>query len=261
MKNQENKTAGNLFVLFVYAFSFLFFMAQNMKSENRSLRSAKVIVSANNHVVEKFASIQSERYCESNSDDKDSFFDKVAEESKSASDFSAELGRAIEEENEVLFLYRNPETRASVEWFFIGVSGDRQIALAILDACDMYKVNPFIAFSIAYNESRFKARAKNVNANGTVDRGVFQLNSRTFRNLSERDFFNPSVSAMNGVKHFAYCLRYAATEERAIANYNAGIAKAKVRIPESTREYISKVESYKSKLQNDFYDNVVDYYL
>lgn len=260
MKNLENRTAGNLFILFVYAFGFLFFMARDMRIENKVLRSANVVVSANNHVVEKFASIQNEKYYERDSGEKDYSFGKVCSESELVSDFSEELSRAIAEENEVLYLYRNPETRATVEWFFMDVTGDRRIALAILDACDAYKVDPFIAFSIAYNESRFKVRAKNVNANGTIDRGIFQLNSRTFNNLSEGEFFNPAVSAMNGVKHFAYCSRYASTVERALANYNAGISKAKIRIPESTKEYISNVKSYKEKLQDSFYDSVLDFY-
>jgi len=108
-----------------------------------------------------------------------------------------------------LLLYRQPQTRAAVEGFYYQVTGNREIAIAILDAADAYSIPLSLAFSLAYAESHFKPYASHVNKNGSIDRGLFQLNSTAFPNLSEAEFFDPKISAQKGLRHLNFFLKTA----------------------------------------------------
>ena len=66
---------------------------------------------------------------------------------------------AINREDMGLILYRQPQTRAAVEGFYYQVTGNRETAIAILDAAETYNIPLSLAFSIAYAESRFKPYA------------------------------------------------------------------------------------------------------
>ena len=161
-----------------------------------------------------------------------------------------------------LYLLHQPETRASVEWFYIQVTNDRDVALAIIDAADEYNIPLSLAFSVAYAESQYKSYAKHENANGTIDRGLFQLNSASFPHLTEEQFFNPKSSAHYGLSHLRFCLDSAGNEIAAIAMYNAGTNKVHSnRTPKMTLDYISRIEEYKSKLENNFNRDVLAYYI
>ena len=167
-----------------------------------------------------------------------------------------------QQDDEALYLLRQPRTRASVEWFYIGVTGNREVSLAILEAAEENNIPLSLAFSLAYAESRYKPTAKNVNKNGSVDRGLFQLNSGTFPNLTESQFYDPKVSAHKGLEHLRYCLDTAGNEIAAMAMYNAGTNKVHDnRTPKVTLDYISQIESYRSALDQSFETEVLSLYV
>ena len=157
-----------------------------------------------------------------------------------------------------LYLYRNRLTRTLVENFYIQVAGDREIAAAILKAAEGNDIALPMAFSLAWGESSFRIRATNRNSN-SVDRGLFQLNSRTFPKLKEEQFFNPWTNAEYGLAHFRYCLDEARSDLVALAMYNAGVNRVRRGTPYSTLHHVARilenerqlVESFEKMLEDD----------
>lgn len=188
---------------------------------------------------------------------------QVEEDNTSLPDFSiAESLLANQTPDELtLSLLRQPQTRASVEWFYIDLVNDRDIALAILDAAEEYDIPISLAFSVAYAESKYKTNARNVNKNGSIDRGLFQLNNRSFPNLSEEEFYNARTSAHYGMSHLRFCLDTAGNEVAAIAMYNAGTNKVHSdRTPKTTLDYIYKIQNYRDSIARDFETEVLSSY-
>lgn len=151
-----------------------------------------------------------------------------------------------------LVLYRDSRTRNMVIDYFCRLAGSDEIALSILYHADRDNVPLFLAFSLAYVESKYQAVAVNVNA-GSVDRGIFQLNNRSFPSLSVGDFFHPETNIAYGIDHLRWCLKYARDEQTALAVYNAGLSRVSQGIiPASTREYVYKITRFERELSGDF---------
>ena len=160
-----------------------------------------------------------------------------------------------------LLLYRQPQSRVAVEWFYSQVTGDRDVALAILEAASQFNVPPSLAFALAYRESLFKPDVKHTNVNGSIDRGLFQLNSNSFPKLTEQDFYDARTSAHYGLSHLHFCLKSAGNEIAALAMYNAGATKVQNNgTPQTTLNYISHIESYKSEIEEKFAVEVLAFY-
>ena len=152
-----------------------------------------------------------------------------------------------------LDLYRNPETRGAVEWFYIRITGRRNVALAIIEAADRENIPLNLAFALAYTESRYNYNAVNTNVNGSIDRGLFQLNDRSFPQLENEDFFSPQVSARYGMRHLRFCRGIAKDDLVAVAMYNAGVARVKNnQTPKSTIAYVSNIAHYRAVLDAEF---------
>ena len=168
---------------------------------------------------------------------------------------------AINREDLGLILYRQPQTRAAVEGFYYQVTGNRETAIAILDAAETYNIPLSLAFSIAYAESRFKPHASHVNKNGSIDRGLFQLNSNAFPTLTEEEFFDPKISAQKGLKHLNYFLKTAGNEVTALAMYNAGAGKVRSNnTPHSTLDYVAAINSYRNAIDESFAKDVLVFF-
>ncbi len=157
-----------------------------------------------------------------------------------------------------LELYRSAHTRTTVEWFYTTVTGNREVALAILQEADKNNIPLSLAFALAYTESRYKVRAVNRNTNASIDRGIFQLNNKSFPALVEADFFDPYISAKYGMSHLRYCLDTAGNEVSALAMYNAGTNRVRNNgTPQMTLNYISNIQSYRRGLDSLFDDEIV----
>lgn len=169
-------------------------------------------------------------------------------------DFGKQLDVGLE-------LYRALPTRTAVEWFYTNITGDMDVALAILREADKNNIPLSLAFSLAYTESRYKPRALNKNTNASIDRGVFQLNNKSFPALVEADFYDPYVSAKYGLSHLRFCLDTAGNEVSALAMYNAGTNRVRNNgTPQTTLNYISKIQTYRQGLDNLFMSEVVAVY-
>lgn len=160
-----------------------------------------------------------------------------------------------------LDMYRDPSSKHAVEWYYSRVTNNREVAMAILRACDEYGISPSLAFALAHTESRFKVTAVHKNTNGTIDRGIFQLNNSSFPKLSESDFYDPNISAHYGLSHLKFCMNTAGNEVAALAMYNAGTNKVrKNNTPQITLDYISQIQKYKAALEETFVTEVLTFY-
>jgi len=145
--------------------------------------------------------------------------------------------------------YGNPLYRESVLAFFSSITKSTEIAQAILDNAVEYSVPVSLAFALAFEESQFHPRAINRNAE-SVDRGLFQLNSKSFPNMTIEQFYDPVLNAKKGIAHLAYCLDEGGNEVAALAIYNAGYGRvSKGGTPRKTLDYISRITKYASNLE------------
>ncbi len=132
--------------------------------------------------------------------------------------------------------------------FFSSVTGSPEVAKAILDNALHFGVSPALAFALAEEESKFDPHALNVNA-GSVDRGLFQLNSRAFPKVKVADTWDPETNARYGLSHLAWFLEKAGNEVSALAMYNAGSYSVdRGATPKRTLDYISRIQTYRDKI-------------
>ncbi|OHD16913.1 MAG: hypothetical protein A2087_02025 [Spirochaetes bacterium GWD1_61_31] len=159
-------------------------------------------------------------------------------------------------------LYRADETREATISFFEALTGSRLVSQLILGEAARLDIAPALAFALAWQESRFQPRAVGpTNVNQTVDRGLFQLNSRTFAHIKAEDFFDPAINARLGLTHLAFCLRQGGNEVVALAIYNAGLNRIRgTGTPLTTLNYINRIIGYRDKLEALFEAQVVANY-
>lgn len=162
------------------------------------------------------------------------------------------------ESDKGLDLYGYLPARKAVIDFYTDITQSKEIALAVLEYAHKYDIPPTLAFSLAYNESRYKIYAVNKNSNTSVDRGLFQLNSSSFPNFTEKDFFDPYTSAKQGLAFLRYCIDVGGNEISALAMYNAGTNRVKDnRTPQMTLKHISNIVTYQKGLEKLFAESVV----
>lgn len=155
----------------------------------------------------------------------------------------------------VLEYYRNPEYAEWVINFFAGICSNRDVAMAVLNNADKFEVSPTLALALSWEESRFNPNAINrYNRDGSIDRGLFQLNSRSFPNLDVQLFFNVNTNAYYGIAHLRYCLDSGGSEISALAMYNAGTGRVRnTGAPKVTLDYISRILENQSKIESRFH--------
>ncbi|MBN2619281.1 MAG: transglycosylase SLT domain-containing protein [Spirochaetales bacterium] len=172
---------------------------------------------------------------------------------------------AVKEINEVkgetlvVSRYNSPKTKEAVIDFFNKYTKNRKISEVILEYSIKYEVPPTLAFALSYSESNFDPSATNQNSN-SIDRGLFQLNSNTFTDLSHDEFFDIKVNAANGIKFIKWCLDTGENEVSALAMYNAGSGRVSGRgTPKMTLDYISKVLDFRNRLIDEFNSEMSSY--
>lgn len=173
---------------------------------------------------------------------------------------SKNLPASIEDKNDndtIAAYYMNIGTKNSVVDFFSSLTNSKTIAVAILDNAVKHEVPASLAFAIAYEESRFNPKALHKNAT-SVDRGLFQLNSSTFPDLTETEIYDPSHNAKEGIKYFRHVLDLSGNEVSALAMYNAGRTRvSNSGAPVRTLDYISRILNYEKNINSLFTAKVV----
>jgi len=158
---------------------------------------------------------------------------------------------APERQDFILELYRSRQSDDRVVDFFTGICGSREIAEVILANAEMFDIPPALAFALAWEESRFDPRAVNTrNRDRSIDRGLFQLNDRSFPRMEAQTFFNPWMNARYGMSHLRYCLDTGGSEIAALAMYNAGTGRVNSSgAPRSTLDYISRILTNRTEME------------
>ncbi len=155
-------------------------------------------------------------------------------------------------EDLVHLLYRNPLYHQEVRDFFTKKTNSYAITDIILEASLSHRIPAFLAFSLAWAESRYRSDAVNRNSS-SIDRGLFQLNNRSFPELTEEDFYDPAVNAEKGMRYLRYCLDAGENRVVALAMYNAGRSRVNGSgAPRMTLDYISKILDYHDSLEEEF---------
>jgi soluble lytic murein transglycosylase-like protein len=168
-----------------------------------------------------------------------------------------------EREDAILAAYRNEAQQQWVVAFFAGVlkpagffagTSAAETAAAILSNASAFDISPGLAFALCWAESRFNPTAVNrTNRNGSIDRGLFQLNNRSFPKLKEADFFNPAVNAYYGMAHLRWCLDAGGSVVAGLAMYNAGTGRVNAEgAPKRTLDYVSGVLEFQRKIEDTF---------
>ena len=159
----------------------------------------------------------------------------------------------------VLIYFRDPEYSEWVINFFASLCSNREIAQAILDNADEFDVPPALAFALSWEESRFNPRAiSRQNRDGSVDRGLFQLNSRSFPDLELAAFFDIKSNARYGVGHLRHCINSSDSEISALAMYNAGTGRVRsTGAPEVTLNYISRILENRRVIESRFHTRLI----
>ncbi|MDR2258544.1 MAG: lytic transglycosylase domain-containing protein [Treponema sp.] len=166
----------------------------------------------------------------------------------------ASLPDPDENRNFIRDLYRDPDYRNWVVSFFTSLCGSQNIAAIILANADAFDVSPSLAFALSWEESRYNPRAINrANRDESIDRGLFQLNGRSFPNIAEADFFNPSINAWYGMAHLRVCLDSGGSEIAALAMYNAGTGRVRFQgTPKNTLDYIHRILEHQRRIERAF---------
>lgn len=166
----------------------------------------------------------------------------------SAHDFESSV-KNLPRMDHVSAYYAEPERRPDVLAFFTDLTGDYDIAEAILQESTDKGISPALAFALAFEESGFNPRAYNKNPS-SVDRGIFQLNSATFPGLKVDQFYDIKTNVRLGVDHLAFCIKQGGNEVAALAVYNAGLGRVSTGgTPRRTLDYIYRITGYRDRLE------------
>jgi hypothetical protein len=136
--------------------------------------------------------------------------------------------------------------------FFEALTGSEYIASCVLINAEAFDIPPGLAFALSWEESRFNPRAVNrFNRNESVDRGLFQLNSKSFPRLSEEQFFDVWLNAYYGLGHLRLCLDRGGSLVAGLAMYNAGTVRVTSGggAPKQTLDYISRILTVMQKIE------------
>jgi soluble lytic murein transglycosylase-like protein len=156
--------------------------------------------------------------------------------------------------DQALAAYRDETLRPQVTAFFAGLTGNEAIAGHILEYASKYDISPALAFALCWEESRYNPWACNrLNANNSLDRGLFQLNSLAFPKLSGDDAYDPETNARYALSFLRYCIDKGGSETAGLAMYNAGPNRVNQGgTPKKTLNYIARISAYRNGIEELF---------
>ncbi len=127
--------------------------------------------------------------------------------------------------------------------YMIDITGSKELPEIIIKYSQKYKLSPTLLLALIKTESNFNKNAVNYNYNGTIDRGLCQLNSNTFSGYKKEQFFDPEFNVDKAAEFLKWCLSQSENNVIiALAYYNAGIGTVfNESVGETTLNYINKI--------------------
>ncbi len=117
-----------------------------------------------------------------------------------------------------------------------------------------YDIPPLYLARLLYEESKFNPKAINVNSNGTIDKGIAQLNDAYIEEfgwrykLGDIDPFNPNEAIPTAAKHLSVLYKNTFASNDIIrwylvmCAYNCGLSKTKrMEVPTKTTAYARRI--------------------
>jgi len=95
-----------------------------------------------------------------------------------------------------------------------------------------------LAMSLAFCESSLNEKKWNENTNDSIDRGLFQLNSKSYEFLSKTEMYDPEINTKYGIAHIQELYFKNNSYFSALAEYNCGSIK---RINPTTFKHVSNI--------------------
>lgn len=106
------------------------------------------------------------------------------------------------------------------------------IAKIIVSSARKHKIDPSLLAAVLFNESGFNPKAVNQNTPGNVDRGIAQINSTAFPNVTDEQAYDPNFAVDFAGRLMRQNIDYFGGDiSRGIAAYNVGRGGAGVRGP------------------------------
>ncbi len=140
--------------------------------------------------------------------------------------------------------------------FYTQFTNSHVIAESIIRNALYYKMPINLAFALAYAESRFNPRAFNINTDGSIDRGLFQLNNSYRQDWKIKDFFNIEKNVKEGIRYWATeCNKNDRTMPITFIAYNMGPYSESAltsTIPLRRAGYVGDILAYEDMLNIEF---------
>lgn len=156
--------------------------------------------------------------------------------------------KRLDSSDPMLVALADPSQAERVHDFCSVLTGSEKVASAILSVVKETGISPALAFALAFEESSFNPAAVNHNHDST-DRGLFQLNSKSFPAISEKDAFDPLLNSRTALQHLGLLLKQGGNEVAALAMYNAGHGRVKkTGTPKATLDYIARIQTSKKNI-------------
>lgn len=100
-------------------------------------------------------------------------------------------------------------------------------ATCFKEAAERFRVNELVLIAIAKTESGFDAKAFHINADGSYDMGMMQINSRHLQDIRkfgivEKDLFNACTSIQVAAWILARYIAIHGNTWKAVGSYNTG---------------------------------------
>lgn len=137
--------------------------------------------------------------------------------------------------------------------YYSGIIENEDIARLAIEYSEKEGIETSLLVALMKTESNFNPNAINYNYNGSVDRGICQLNSKTFPHLSKQDFYDPETNIKIAASFLRWCLENTDYNlVRALACYNAGWGNVtNENVGDLTLNYIQKITTYKKSFEDE----------
>ena len=172
-------------------------------------------------------------------------------------------GRLMEIEEELALIEERLEMRRQIIDIFLDNNQPAFYGLLLYERSLEFGIDPLIALAVIMTESSFNPRTTNRNANGTFDRGLFQINDNTAPWIARRigiygytrDMaYNPEINIIMGTYYLGYLSQLYTDLHHILTAYNRG--------QEGANEFINRQgtdESSYSRRVISLRENFVDF--